>query len=221
MKQIYSFIGLPASGKGTQARIFADKHGFDLIGMGDLIRAAIEENQGTNDPFINEIKKRYDAGTPQPDEVAFDLLKKKLSTLTHEGAVFDNFPFTVHQAELLLEFAKSNNFELPVLIYIKLDQETTIERIAHRKVCPQCNKIYNKKDITVCDDCGVALVSRADDNEDTARKRIEHYIPKINELINYYEEIGTILTIDGEPSIDQVTVQIEKDYDEYLKQSRD
>lgn len=217
MRKIYSFIGLPASGKGTQARIFAEKHDLDLIGMGDLIRAAIEENKDDKDPFILEIKKRYDAGVPQPDDVAFDLLKKKLSTLNKDGAVFDNFPFTVKQAELLVSFAKENGWGLPVLIYIKLDPETTIERIAHRKICPQCNRIYNKKDITVCEDCGVALVSRADDNEETARKRIEHYVPKINELVEYYREIGAIIEVDGEPSIEKVTIQIEKEYDQYLK----
>lgn len=218
MKKIISFIGLPASGKGTQARVFAEMHDFDLIGMGDLIRATLEENKGSTDPFIVEIKKRYDAGVPQPDEVAFDLLKRKLSTLGKDGAVFDNFPFTVKQAELLINFAKENDWEMPILIHIKLDPETTIERIAHRKICPQCNRIYNKKDVSACEDCGVALISRADDNEDTARTRIEHYVPKINELVNYYGQIGTILSIDGEPSIEEVTVQIEKDYDKYLKQ---
>lgn len=215
--KIYSFIGLPASGKGTQARIFAQKHNFDLVGMGDLIRATIEENKNENDPFINEIKKRYNAGTPQPDEVAFDLLKKKLSDLTNNGVVFDNYPFTVHQAELLLNFTKESGWDLPILIYIKLDQKTTIERIAHRKVCPQCNRIFNQKDITVCEDCGVALVSRADDNEETAKRRVEHYIPKINELVHFYEGIGTIFEIDGEPSISEVTKQIEKEYEEYTK----
>lgn len=210
MKKIYSFIGLPASGKGTQAKIFADKYDMDLIGMGDLIRAAIAENEGKNDPFFNEIKKRYDEGAPQPDEVAFDLLSRKLSTLSKEGAIFDNFPFTVRQAELLIDFTKKNNWEMPVLIHIKLDPETTIERIAHRKICPQCNRIYNKKDITVCEDCGIALVSRADDNEETARTRIEHYVPKINEVLEYYKNIGKVIEVDGEPSIEEVTEEIEK-----------
>lgn len=215
--KIYSFIGLPASGKGTQARMFAQKHNLDLIGMGDVIRAVIEENKESRDPFIFEIKKRYDAGVPQTDEVAFDLLKKKLLSLAKEGAVFDNFPFTVNQAKLLLDFTKTKRWEPPILMYIKLNPETTIERSAHRKICPQCNRIYNKKDITVCEDCGVALVSRADDNEDTARKRIEHYIPKINELIDYYRGVGAVLEIDGEPAVSEVTAQIEKDYGEYLK----
>jgi len=216
-KKIYSFIGLPASGKGTQARVFAESHNLDLIGMGDLIRAAIEENKDTNDPFIVEIKKRYDAGTPQPDEIAFDLLKRKLSTLSKDGAVFDNFPFTVRQAELLLSFVKENNWDLPVLFYIALDPESTVERIAHRKICPQCNRIFSRKDITVCEDCGVALISRADDNEETAKKRIQHYMPKINELVKYYREIGTVIEIDGEPSIEEVTIQIEKEYDKHLR----
>ena len=210
MKKIYSFIGLPASGKGTQAKIFADKHNLDLIGMGDLIRAAISESEGKDDPFVNEIKKRYDAGVPQPDEVAFDLLSKKLSTLTKDGAVFDNFPFTVKQAELLIDFTKENEWELPTLIHIKLDPETTIERIAHRKICPQCNRIYSKKDITTCEECGIALVSRADDNEETARTRIGHYVPKINELVDYYKGVGRLIDIDGEPSVEQVTEEIEK-----------
>lgn len=210
MKKIYSFIGLPASGKGTQAKIYAEKHDFDLIGMGDLIRAEIEENKDENDPFLNEIKKRYDDGIPQPDEVVFDLFQKKMATLKKDGAVFDNFPFTVKQAELLHDFVKNSDWELPMLIYIKLNPETTIERIAHRKICPECNRIYDKKDITVCEDCGIALVSRADDNEETVRTRLEQYTPKINELISYYKNIGRVVEIDGEPSISEVASNIEK-----------
>lgn len=217
MKKIYSFIGLPASGKGTQARVFAEKHDLDLIGMGDLIRATIEENKDSTDPFIVEIKKRYDAGVPQPDEVAFDLLRKKLASPTKEGAVFDNFPFTVKQAELLINFAKESGWSLPVLIYIKMDPELTIERIAHRKICPQCNRIYNQKDLTECENCGIALVSRADDNEETARTRIEHYVPKINELVEYYSKIGKVVEIDGAPAIAEVTKEIEDKYEEYSK----
>jgi len=210
MKKTYSFIGLPASGKGTQARIFAEKHNLDLIGMGDLIRAAIEENQDENDPFINEIKKRYEDGVPQPDEVAFDLLTKKLPTLKKDGVAFDNFPFTDKQAKLLIDFLNKNKWELPIIIHIKLDPETTVERIAHRKICPQCNRIYNKKNITVCDDCGIALVSRADDNEETARTRVEHYVPKINGLLEYYKDKGRILEVNGEKSIEEVALEIEK-----------
>lgn len=216
-KKIFSFIGLPASGKGTQAKVFAEKHGFDSIGMGDLIRSAIKENENSNDPFMRELMERYNAGTPQPDEVAFDLLIKKLDTINKDGVVFDNFPFNVNQSRLLSDFAKKNNWERPVLFHIKVDPETTIERIAYRKICPDCNRIYNQKNITVCEDCGVALESRSDDTEDTARKRIKHYVKSINELLSFYLGSNSIIEIDGEPPISEVTKEIEEKYGKYFK----
>lgn len=203
---IYSFIGLPASGKGTQASILAEKEGIKVIGMGDLIRSAIDGD--VNDPFIAEIKNRYDKGVPQPDGVAIDLVKKYLNSLDN-GIIFDNFPFTTGQANFLEEFIKDNNEWSHKVIYINLDPETAIKRVTSRKICSECGTIYGATDEMICEKCGGSLIVRADDNEETARTRIEHYLPKIREVIEFYAERGIpVIEVDGEKSIDDVTKEI-------------
>ena len=106
-KQIYTFLGLPASGKGTQAELFARKRGLKIIGIGDLVRNKLAEGDH-NDPFIAEIKDRYEQGIPQPDEVAFDLARDELERL-ESGVVFDNFPFTLNQAKFLDKYIAEHN----------------------------------------------------------------------------------------------------------------
>ena len=82
MKTIYSFIGLPASGKGTQSAILANKLGTEIVGMGDLIREEMKKD--SNDPFVAMVISRYNEGTPQPDEVVVKLLQNYLETSTKD-----------------------------------------------------------------------------------------------------------------------------------------
>jgi adenylate kinase len=203
---IYSFIGLPASGKGTQASILAEKEGIKVIGMGDLIRSAI--NGDVNDPFVAEIKNRYDKGIPQPDSVAIDLVKKYLGSVDR-GIIFDNFPFTAAQATFLEEFIKDNSEWDHKVIYINLDPETAIKRVISRKICSECGTIYGATDDMICEKCGGSLIVRADDNEETVRTRIGHYMPKIREVIDFYADKNIpIIEVDGEKSIEDVTKEI-------------
>jgi len=205
-KTIYSFIGYPASGKGTQAAILAKKIQAKVIGIGDLIRETIENGGG--DPFVVEIKKRYDEGTPQPDEVAIDLVTKYLGTIDGD-VIFDNFPFSHGQAEFIKSYiAKHQEWQI-VVIYIELDPETAIDRATSRKICSGCGTIYEATDEMICEKCGGSLVVRTDDNEETVRARISQYSPKIDEVIRYFENHGDkIIKIDGEKTIEQVSAEI-------------
>lgn len=211
-KTIYTFIGLPASGKGTQAEILAKKLGLaNPIGIGDLIREVIESS-ADNDPFVSEIKKRYNAGTPQPDEVAIDLLTRKIES-TDSDIVLDNFPFTEKQATFLDQFIAKNaaKYDGPKVIYIKVDPEIAVKRVTTRKVCSDCGSIFGSTDEMICEKCGGALVVRSDDNVDTVRTRIEHYLPKIAEVIDYYKSTGRdIWEINGENTVAEVSAEINR-----------
>lgn len=208
-KTIYSFIGLPASGKGTQAELLAQRLGIEKpIGIGDLIREVIASESG--DPFVAEIKKRYDEGVPQPDSVAIDLLRRRLESST-TSLILDNFPFTKAQADFLNAFVREKNdeFDGPVIIYIKVNPETAIERITLRKVCSECKAVYGATDEMICEKCGGSLIVRSDDNIDIVRARITHYQPKISEVLDYYRKLDhKIYEIDGEKTVAEVTEQI-------------
>ena len=206
-KVIFSFLGLPASGKGTQSEEFAKRKGLPLISIGNLIREEIEEEDERH-PKIEEIKSRYESGIPQEDDVIFDLIRKKLKNIK-EGVVFDNFPFSKHQAELLEGLIESDGWEKPALIYINIKPETSYSRILDRKICPLCNKVYGDGE-SICPKCSSTLIKRTDDNRETLSNRIDFYTPRIKEMLDFFEKNGTIYNIDGEPSIEKVTEQVEK-----------
>jgi len=209
-KTIYTFLGLPASGKGTQAKILAEKKKFRLVSAGDLIRAIIAST--SDDPFVAEIKKRYDAGIPQPDEVVVDLFKKFLDG-SETSVILDNFPFSAGQADFLADYIgkHEDDWTGPIIIYIKIDPEAAIKRAISRKICTGCGQIYGVTDEMICEKCGGALVVRADDTEETMRTRIGHYMPRLNELLNYYKEKGgRLIEINGAKSVSEVSAEIDQ-----------
>lgn len=215
-KIAYSFLGIPASGKGTQAALFAEKRGLQVVGTGDLIRDAIG-NGDLRDPFFAEIKKRYDEGIPQPDDVMFDLVKNVLVKLEN-GVVFDNFPFSDKQADYLDKYLVENNWQQLTLIYLRVDPETVVKRVVHRRVCSECKSVYVGGETDICEKCGGALITRADDNEETIRKRIGHYLPRIEDMIKRYGE-NRVIQINGELTIPEVTTELEQKIAEYEQHS--
>lgn len=204
---IYSFLGLPASGKGTQSEVFAKRKGLPLISIGDLVRDEIE-NEDEKHEKIDDIKDRYDKGIPQEDDVVFDLIRKKLKKI-QDGAVFDNFPFSIHQAELFESLIVEDHWDKPVLIYIEIKPETSYERILNRMICPKCGNVY-KGDEKNCPSCKTELVKRTDDNKETLSNRIDFYLPRLNDMLKFFKRVGVVHIIDGEPEIKEVAKQVDK-----------
>ena len=208
-RKIYCFLGLPGSGKGTQAELLAEEIGAVMFETGDMIREEISSCDLT-DPFCVEIKQKYEKGIPQPDEVVFDIIQKRL-TATNKSVIFDNFPFSEKQAELFIKYCKDNHISNPSLIIINIDKDTSINRIVHRKVCSGCGEIYIDKESTICEKCGNALITRSDDNIETVENRINYYQPRINETRSIFVSNGyKIIEINGEQSVKEVYKQIKK-----------
>lgn len=184
----------------------AKRLGAKVIGIGDLIRTTIDANN--DDPFIVEIRDRYNKGVPQPDSVAIDLVKKYLVHIDSD-VIFDNFPFSLGQSQFITDFITENTNWKIIIIYLELEPETVIKRIISRKICVSCGTIYESSDEMICEKCGGSLIVRSDDNEDIARTRIGQYLPKIKEVINYFEsKSGKIIRIDGEKSVSEVSAEI-------------
>lgn len=208
MKTIYTFFGLPASGKGTQAKILAKEQNIPrIVGVGDLIRDIIKSD--SNDLLVSEIKARYNSGIPQPDSVAIDLIERYLDE-AKTSVILDSFPFGAGQAKFLEEYVKSHpEWAGPIIIYIKIDPEIALKRSTSRKICTSCGAIYGLTDDVTCQKCGGSLTVRADDNEETMRKRIDHYLPKVKELIDYYNSKDMkVFQIDGEKPVEEVAQEI-------------
>ncbi len=200
---IYCFLGLPGCGKGTQIDIFSKSLDATVVSMGNEIRKELE-TADLNDPFYLEIKRLYDQGIPQPDNVAIDIVKKRL-TSSFGNIIFDNFPFSKNQANLFFDICEELGVNYPKLIIINITPEESIHRVVYRKVCADCGHITADMGENICDKCGGAMISRADDNEDTVKERIKNYLPRISEVKSFFEAKGLVYEIDGSGSIEEVT----------------
>lgn len=208
-KIIYSFLGLPASGKGTQAELLATKKGIkEVVGIGALARALMKDESA--DPFILEIKKQYESGKPLSDEVSIDLMRQYLENST-SNIILDNFPFTLAQADFVEKFIDEHeDWSGPIVVYIKVSEEAAIKRATSRKVCPDCGAIYGVTDEMICEKCGGSLIVRSDDNVETVRKRLETYMPNINLMLRHYEEKRIpVIEINGEKTVPEVEAEID------------
>ncbi len=197
MKNII-FIAPPAAGKGTQSELLVSEFGYNHISTGDLLRS--KQNDGSE--LSNYIKDLLSQGKFVDDEIVTKLLSDKLSTI-NGPFILDGYPRNIEQANILENVLKSLSLSIDAVIYLDVDSETAMKRALGRVSCPKCNKIYNKyieekmpKVTNVCDDCGVELIGRSDDNEESFKIRFDTYISQTQPLLDYYKSNGLLVIID-------------------------
>ena len=197
MKNII-FIAPPAAGKGTQSELLVSEFGYNHISTGDLLRS--KQNDGSE--LGNYIKDLLSQGKFVDDEIVTKLLSDKLSTI-NGPFILDGYPRNIEQANILENVLKSLSLSIDAVIYLDVDSETAMKRALGRVSCPKCNKIYNKyieekmpKVTNVCDDCGVELIGRSDDNEESFKIRFDTYISQTQPLLDYYKSNGLLVIID-------------------------
>lgn len=199
-------LGLPAAGKGTQARLLQDRFGVPHISTGEMFREAIKSG---NDVGC-EAKKYIDRGELVPDELAIEIVKRRLLMADcRDGYILDGFPRTVPQAKSLDRVIGEIGKPIDAVINIQISEDEAIRRIAQRRVCAQCGATYSGDQFKPgepprCKICGGLLVQRDDDNEETARNRLKVYLQQTHPLVDYYAEQGILLTVNGEQEIEAV-----------------
>jgi adenylate kinase len=177
-------LGAPGAGKGTQATYITGKFGIPQISTGDMLRAAIKSGA----PLGLEAKKFMDAGALVPDDVIIGLVKDRIGQPdAAKGFLFDGFPRTIPQADAM----KNAGVMLDYVIEIDVDDAEIVRRLSGRRVHPASGRTYHlmfnppkaagKDDLT-----GEELVQRADDREDTVKKRLEVYHSQTKPLVAYY-----------------------------------
>ena len=192
-------LGPPGAGKGTQAERMIEKYNIPHISTGDIFR----ENIKNGTELGKKAQEYMNKGELVPDdlvcEIATDRLKKDDCK---NGFLLDGFPRTVYQAEKLDEFLAANGQKLDKVIDLEVSDEELMKRITGRRVCKECGATYHVVNFPPqipgkCDKCGGILIQRADDNEETAKNRIDVYNRETRPLIDYYEKSGNIVHIDG------------------------
>jgi adenylate kinase len=177
-------LGPPGAGKGTQATFITQAHGIPQISTGDMLRSAIAA--GT--PVGLAAKAVMESGALVSDEIIVALVKERLKAPDcANGYLFDGFPRTIPQADAMREAAVAIDYVLE----IDVPDAAIIERMSGRRVHVASGRtyhvLYNPPKVGGKDDVtGEDLVQRADDREETVRKRLEVYRAQTMPLIAYY-----------------------------------
>ena len=199
-------LGAPGAGKGTQAKMIADKYQIPHISTGDIFRANIKN--GTE--LGKKAKEYMDQGLLVPDELVVDLVVDRLSEADcANGCVLDGFPRTIPQAESLDAALAAKGEAIDFAVDVDVPDENIINRMSGRRVCVACGATYHLVHIPtkvegICDRCGEALILRDDDKPETVKKRLDVYHEQTQPLIDYYTKKNLLKSVDGTQDMEAV-----------------
>lgn len=178
MKNIVIF-GAPGAGKGTQSDKMIEKYGFGHISTGDVLR-----NEIKNGTELGKTAKGYiDQGQLLPDELIIDILASVLDSFKEsKGVIFDGFPRTIAQAEALKAMLKERKQEVSVMLDLEVPEYELMTRLIKRG----------------------QESGRADDNEETIKKRLTVYHSQTSPLIDWYKADGKYQHINGLGTMDGI-----------------
>ena len=192
-------LGAPGAGKGTQAKMIADKYQVPHISTGDIFRANIK-----NGTELGKAAKQYmDQGLLVPDELTVQLLLDRVANADcANGYVLDGFPRTIPQAEVLDKALTELGDKIDYAINVDVPDENIVKRMSGRRACLACGATYHIEHIPpkaegICDKCGQELVLRDDDKPETVMKRLNVYHEQTQPLIDFYTAKGILKTVDG------------------------
>lgn len=203
-------LGAPGAGKGTQAKMIADKYGVPHISTGDIFRANIKN--GTE--LGMEAKKYMDQGLLVPDELTVRILLDRVAQDDcKNGYVLDGFPRTIPQAEVLDSELTKLGDHIDYAINVDVPDENIVKRMSGRRACLTCGATYHIEHVPpkkegICDVCGRELVLRDDDKPETVKNRLNVYHEQTQPLIDFYTEKGVLKTVDGTVPMEEVFAAI-------------
>jgi adenylate kinase len=210
-------LGPPGAGKGTQAKIIAKRYGIPQVSTGDILR----DNVARGTELGLQAKAIMVRGDLVPDDLVCDMVASRLREEDCErGFILDGFPRTAAQAGWLDAFfdneAKKGKERcgVPIVISLAVDYNEILRRLAGRRTCPTCGRIYNANSKPahvrgVCDNDGSQLIVRKDDREDVVRERLRVYENQTRPVIEYYRDKGRLFEVDGLREVDDVANDID------------
>lgn len=199
-------MGLPGAGKGTQAEKINEKYQIPDISTGDMFRSSIKEGTALG----NKAKSFMDEGALVPDEVTIGIVEERLQKEDcGKGFLLDGFPRTIAQAEALEDILTKLDTTLDYVLHVDVPEENLVERLSGRRTCPTCGRTYHviynpPKKEGICDKDGTSLVQRSDDEAEMVKKRLGVNMEQTKPLLDFYNEKGYLVTVNGDQDIDSV-----------------
>ncbi len=178
-------MGPPGAGKGTQAKVVADRFGIPAISTGDIFRANVSD--GTD--LGRKAKEYMDAGEYVPDEVTNLMVRNRIDEPDAEpGFLLDGYPRTLAQVEELDRMIKHTGHELDAVVVLTVDNEELVQRLLQR----------------------AETDGRSDDTEEVIRRRQEVYAEQTEPLIDVYRNRDLLIEVGGMGGVENVTERIFK-----------
>jgi len=206
--KVLILLGLPGSGKGTQAKLLKEKFGFTYMGSGDLLRARKKIGDFTGD----KIASVMDKGDRIPTHIITKIWMEKFEKFEKEGfngLIIDGSPRTVPEKDLIEGALNWYGWaENKKVILVDISSEESVMRLTKRRNCKKCKRpipfVGEFKNIEKCPDCGGELIGRIDDNEEGVRARLGWFKTDVQPVIDAYEKEGELIRVNGEQSIENV-----------------
>ena len=183
-------MGAPGAGKGTQATALAERYGVPAISTGDIFRSNIKNQT----PLGLKVKEIIDAGEYVPDDVTEEIVADRLSQPDCEpGFLLDGFPRTMHQVHFLDRYLAERGQQLDAVVSLQVQPDVLVARLLER----------------------AEIEGRADDNEDTIRRRMEVYAGQTAPLLFHYESKGLLVDLEGTGTVEEVRERMFEAVDEH------
>lgn len=209
MKSII-LLGAPGAGKGTVAGDLDGRTCYQHVSTGDILREAVKRESAVG----LEAKSYMEKGDLVPDDVIARLVREKVAAGGRDDCyMFDGFPRTLKQAELLEKVIAELDGELVAVFLLEVGEDVVVQRLTGRRICRDCGAVYHVVNIPpakegVCDKCGGELYQRPDDSEETVRNRLKVYEEQTADLIGHYDEQGLLARVDAAAGKDLVEDEI-------------
>jgi adenylate kinase len=203
-------LGAPGSGKGTQAQRLQTKYGVPQVSSGDLLRDAVA--RGTE--LGKQAKSVMDAGQLVSDHIVLGLIRERLSRPdAANGFILDGFPRNIEQANALNMLLEEIGQPLDAVLLLDVRNETLMQRLAGRRICPKCGTVYNvhtlPAGVNTCAKDGTELYQRPDDKEEVIGKRLAVYDQQTKPLVEHYSKLGLLRKVAGEGELEEVFERME------------
>ena len=208
-------LGPPGAGKGTQCKRIIEKYGATHLSSGDILRS--ERKAGTE--LGNQAQSYMDSGALVPDDVIIGMMIGAIKESGDKGYVLDGFPRTVVQGEGLDKALDAAGEKIDGIVNLEVDDAVIAARLTGRRSCPKCGAVYHIENLKpevegVCDKDGESLVHREDDNPEVVANRLKTYHEQTSAVVGYYRSANnTIMTVDADKAIDDVTASVFSELD--------
>jgi len=199
-------LGPPGAGKGTQAKVLAEKLKLTHISTGDILRQNVSKATQLGKQAIEFMNK----GLLVPDELVTKMLTRRFEQPdAKKGFILDGFPRNLGQAETLDDILKQMNMSIDIVAYLDASEPVIIQRLTGRLVCSVCGANFHTKNMPpkkdmICDHCGNSLYQRVDDQAETIKNRLEVFQKESAEVIRYYEKQKKLHRLDADKEAETV-----------------